>query len=252
MRRRAPGGDDPLGERAPHDGERAGGGAVVVQRRALVGQPGEQPDLGVGQVGVQRGVERRSAASAGREQVGPPAVGPVLDEVEPARCGGAARAAARPAAPVRRVTASAGRGQEGAASWGIPGSAARSRRVGTGGARKRKAGGEGGQRAGQSALATRPGRRRTGGTARTRQPRPDGIKRRYLCQVDQFDRVFVSHLLGHPCPSPTNCSPTTPATPSPSAARSLCRRPGTIASWPAWTRVSTSTASSASPRARRT
>jgi hypothetical protein len=51
------GGDHPLGQRAAGDGERAGRAAVVVQRRALAGQPGQQPDLGVGELGVQRRVE---------------------------------------------------------------------------------------------------------------------------------------------------------------------------------------------------
>jgi hypothetical protein len=46
-----------LGQRAADDGEGAGGTAVVVQVGALAGQPGQQPDLGAGQVLVRGRVE---------------------------------------------------------------------------------------------------------------------------------------------------------------------------------------------------
>ena len=150
----APGGDDPFAEAAAHDRERAGGRAVVVQRCALVGQPGEQPDLRRCEVGVQRRVEHRRRVVRG-EQVRPPAVRPVGDEVEPAGRGSRERGGQ----PGRARAADGGVGGGRRAGGvlvigGFPGvrRVPQPERAGRG----RSDGGGVGQRAGQSALATRP------------------------------------------------------------------------------------------------
>ena len=184
-------------ERAAHDGERARGCPVVVQGRALLGQPGQQPHLRAGEVLVQGTVEHRGGVPR-REEEGPAAALAVLHQGEPAV---ATRRRGRPPGRPHRCAARSGRSDRGggverkgrtSVIEGFLGRARASSRSVSGSARGGN--GEAGVRSPDRARWPSAGDPlRTDRRARLRSPRAaSGSMRHYACQVDRLSRLSVS------------------------------------------------------------